>query len=153
MLIVKRRGVALNGDNQSTIQHLLNVSLTTILQVQRNTYPMQREIAHFPPSLGHHHSKFGRNAPLVQQIALNFAVLNSCWEAVLFKVSYLSCTAAKLIDFSEIRRQTRGKLCTLHWAVQPPYEQQYEAPWRPIRYFTPNLFSSFLEIDGQTRGT
>lgn len=112
----------------------------------------------FPPSLRRHHSNFGRDAPLVQQIALNFAAPNSCWDAASFKVSYLSRTAAKLIDFfPQSGLMHMRKLCTLHRALRPPYEERCEAPptpapWEPICYFTPNLFSSFLEIDGRTRG-
>lgn len=121
---------------------LLSVSLSTVLQVQRNIYPVQREIAHFPPSLGHHHSKFGRNAPPVQQIALNFAVLNSYWEAVLFKVSYLSCTAAKLIDFFRNPASDPGE--TPHTALSNP-ASIWTTVWGPLKAYT-LLYTKFIQF-------
>lgn len=106
-----------------------------------------------PPSLCKNHSKFGPNAPLVQQIALNFAAPNPRCDAVSFKVSYRFVTAAKLIDFS-----SRPASCTwgnsAHSAEHSALHMKSRTrpPWGAICYFTPNLFSSFLEIDGRTRG-
>lgn len=107
----------------------------------------------FSPSLCQHQSKFGPNAPLVQQIALNFAAANSRWDTVSFKVSYRSCTAAKLIDFPAIRHHAHEETpaqCTEHSALH--MKSSTRPPWGAICYFTPNLFSSFLGIDGRTRG-
>lgn len=127
-----------------TMQQISNISFITRLRFGRAKGSFLPVCANITLNLGvmlHCFSKW----------LLIFAAANSRWDAVSFKVSYLSCTAAKLIDFPAIRHHAHeGTHCTEHSALHT--KSSARPPWGAICYFTPNLFSSFLEIDGRTRG-